>query len=531
MKKAVSAAIIVIMLMLLCGCSNSNDLVLDVSEFNEEETTPVKGGTINLFCDVPDTLNPLVTGYKSVSEVMYLVYDSMFVTENNFSATPLLASGYVAEETNTRYIVKLRKKVQFHDGTDFDANDVISTVEKIFTSDSRYKSSLNNLKSFYATDSHTVVFELAQSQTNFENLLDFPILPSECSDQDYIQENKYFVPCGTGKFKIESMGTNSLILVKNENNRLGEEPYVDNIKISYVQDSSIAKFTFEAMETDVITTDLYTWGDTAMKGEFSTYEYESNRLAFIGINCANTSLSDKNVRKAISDAIDKERLVSDVMYTHGAVVNSPVNPNAFFSGGGYVTDRYELGEALQKLKNAGWLDLDNDGVLDKYFNDAQHSLFFNLVVDSENSGSVRLANLIAENMEQEGIRINVVPLTYWSYVAAVQNGEYDLFVGRIDIADDCDVSFLLKSGGAQNYFRYSSPLLDEAFYKISTADGESSIKNAYKAFDSVFKDELPMIPLYFENDAVFSSIRIKGELAVSRTGIYTGFENVYVKYK
>ncbi|MBE7013231.1 MAG: ABC transporter substrate-binding protein [Ruminococcaceae bacterium] len=529
MKKTVLC--IALTALILCGCGKDTDYTAESGTISAETLEPVRGGIVNLFCDTPDTLNPIVTGYKSVSQVMDLVYDGLFRTENNFSATPVLASGYVAEANNTVYVVKLNKKIKFHNGSDFDAADVVATFRHIANSDSKYKSALADVKSCYAHSDDTVVFELNIPKSNFANLLDFPILPAESSDADFTADNVNFIPDGTGKYKVHTKDAIGITLVENKDYKLSDEPYVDEIRIKFMKDASVAKYNFEAVETDFITTDLYAWGDTAMNGNFSAYEYESNRLTFIGLNCSNFVLSDKNIRKILAGAVDKDKFVSDILYSHGARVDLPVNPNAYFATGGLLADLYESGKTLNLLKGSGWLDLDGDGVLDKYFDDQQYSMSFRLIVNSGNGNAVKLAQMLKSNLAPEGINLDVVYLDYYNYVAAVQNGDYDMFIGRTDIANDCDVSFMLKTGGYQNFYRFSSPDMDDALYRVSVANGENNIKNAYKEFESVFKDEMPVIPLYFETDAVFSSIRIKGDPNVSRTGIFTGFENVYVEYK
>ncbi len=519
---------ILLALLLLCGCSNNIDLTDEITP--DEDLTPVKGGEIRLFCDVPDTLNPIVTGYKSVAEAMYLVYDGLFRTENDFSATPVLSSGYTAYEGNTRYVVRLKKGVKFHDGSSFGAEDVVATVDKIRQSASKYNVNLGNVESCSAQSDGSVVFNLTAPQSNFVNLLDFPIMPSEATANDYLAENKYFTPNGTGKFKVETMVADTLTLTKYDDYH-GDEPYVDGVVITYVKDNSIAKYSFEAMEFDVITTDLYSWGDTSMTGDFATTEYESNRLTYLGLDCTNKVLADSAVRRAISTAVDKSEIVSEVMYTHAAVASSPINPNAFFANNEYVHAVYEAGKAKEELKATGWLDLDGDGVLDKYFDEQQLSLSFNLIVNAENDVAMRLASYLADHMAGEGIRLNIVGLTYWEYVAAIGNGEFDMFIGRTDIANDCDISFMLGSGSDRNFFRYGSSAMEGALYNIQVADGTHSIKNAYKSFDTVFKDECPFVPLYFETDAVFSSVRIKGDVGISRTGVLTGLHKAFVKYK
>ncbi len=525
MKKLFS---VILILLLLCSCGDGGE-VDGVSRVNED-LTPLKGGEIRLFCDFPDTLNPIATSYKSVSEVMYLVYDGLFRTENDFSAVPVLSSGYTASANNTQYVVRLKKGVKFHDGTEFDGNDVVSTVDRIKSSNSKYNSNLSNVASYAVQEDGSIVFNLKAPQSNFVNLLDFPIMPSELGNNDYAVPNPGFVPVGTGRFKPDSLTSETLLLVKN-NDYHGKKPYVDNIKITYVKDKNIAKYSFEAMEFDVITTDLYSWGDTSMSGDFTSVEYESNRLTYLGLNCLNAALADKGVRRAFSTAVDKSSLVSEIMFTHAAVVSTPVNPNAFFANNEYVHAAYEKGKAKEELKSVGWLDLDGDGVLDKYFGEQQLSLSFALVVNADNPSALSLAQLLAQQMGENGIHLNIVPLDYISYISAIINGEYDMYIGRMDIANDCDISFMLESGGSQNYFRYSSAAMDGVLQNIRKADGTHNVKSAYSAFDAMFKDEQPFIPLYFETDAVFSSVRIKGDVGMSRTGVYTGLDDAFVKYR
>lgn len=518
-------AVLAAFVLLLCGCGGGGG----TADIGDLDVTPVKGGEIRLFCDFPDTLNPVTTGYKSVSQVMRLVYDGLFRTENDFSATPVLASGYTADDGNRRYVIGLKENIKFHDGTDFDATDVAATVEKIRKTQSVYNANLQNVVSCSALADGSVEFVLAEPQANFVALLDFPILPSEASDRDYLSENRGYYPEGTGKFKVKAVDGKGITLVRNEA-YFDEKPYADGARITYIKDRSVAKYSFEAMEFDAITTDYYPWGETAMSGDFNTTEYVSNRLVYLGLDCANPILSDSAVRRAISTALDKESFVETLLYTHGAVADSPVNPSAYFADSEYEREAYEAGNAKAELKNAGWLDLDGDGIFDKYVNDEQISLVFNLIVNAQNPTLLACAQLIAEQLSAEGISVNVVELTYEEYLAAVYAGQFDMFVGRIDIANDCDLSFLLSGGGVQNHFNYNSPNMNSALKEIASAADNGSVKESYKKTEDLFRKEMPLVPIYFETGALFTTVRLKGDTDVSRTGVFSGLQNVFINY-
>lgn len=520
---------ILLILLMLCGCGKGKNS--DVQVTPDSGMTPARGGEIRLFCDMPDTLNPIVTGYVSVSEVMYLVYDGLFKTENDFSATPVLASGYTAQSGNTQYIIRLKSNIKFHDGSSFGAEDVVSTMDRIRESESVHRTKLSNVASYVVMDDGSVLFNLWTPDSNFPNMLDFPILPAEvnANGNNYLAENKYFYPVGTGKYAVADITADSLSLTVNSGYFDGV-PYIEKVDIKYLKDNGIAKYSFEAMEFDVITTDLYSWGDTSISTDSNVVEYESNRLVYLGFDCSNTALNDKPVRKAVSTAINKQEIVSKYVYSHASVAHSPVNPNAYFANNEYVHTVYEPGKAKGELNSAEWLDLDGDGVLDKYFDDEMISLSFNLVVNGDNPTLASVADYISSSLLGEGIKINVVKLSYDEYVAAVQNGEFDMYLGRTDIADNCDVAFMLQTGGERNYFKYSSQEMEGALFNAKSAEGTHNVKNAYKVLDNVFKDECPLVPLYFETDGVFSSVRIKGDMNISRTGVFTGMNNAFINY-
>ena len=63
------------------------------------------------------------------------IYDALVDFDSNFQLIPRLATSWESNEDATEWTFKLREGVKFHDGTDFDASDVVYTYRRILDPD------------------------------------------------------------------------------------------------------------------------------------------------------------------------------------------------------------------------------------------------------------------------------------------------------------------------------------------------------------------------------------------------------------
>ena len=154
MKKRI-LLIMLSLILILSGCFSGNDENKEAS--NSDKNVPKLGGTLNLSSYSPDTMNPLVTKYSSVRDFLYLIYEGLFIVNEDLSVNPVLATDYSVSDGNTVYTVNLAKNVKFHDGSSFDANDVVATMQYIQNYDSVYADKLSNVKAYSTKGNNTVV--------------------------------------------------------------------------------------------------------------------------------------------------------------------------------------------------------------------------------------------------------------------------------------------------------------------------------------------------------------------------------------
>ena len=175
-------SIILALAVLVCGCSITDKSKTAVQ--TEVQNSQEEADVIRLGCVPPDTLNPLITVHASVSDFLSLVYEGLFQTEPDQTATPVLASEIIASDDNTVYTVKLKEGIRFHNGKAFTSADVTATLDYIFMYGGKYAYIKDKILLYAAESDYSVKITLNSSVSDFANLLDFPILPSGLIDTD-----------------------------------------------------------------------------------------------------------------------------------------------------------------------------------------------------------------------------------------------------------------------------------------------------------------------------------------------------------
>jgi len=535
MKKRILVLLLLIIL-ILTGCFSNIGKKENVSE--DGGANPKVSGVLNLSSYSPDTLNPLVTKYSCVRDFLYLVYEGLFIVNEDLSARGVLATDYAVSEGNTKYTINLQKDVTFHDGSKFNADDVVATFEYIQNHDSIYNDNLKNVKSYNAKDKNTVVIKLNSPQVNFVNNLDFPILPSKLSASDFKETTSSFVPVGTGRYLYDrSLPYEGIELSVNESWHGKTKVYIPTVNIRFVSDNEGMLYAFDSNETDIITTERARWGEFPYTGKYRTGEITTNKYNYIGFNTNNSAFADAKVRKAVYTIIDREDLVERVLFSHAVPAECPITPKAYFASASEKKEKKEIAEAVDFLK--------------------EQDLSLYLLYNEESVQKKNIADYIAKKFSELGIEITLTYVPYDSYIDKIKSGDYTMYIGEVNMSTDADVGFMFDSVEApapvpeeseeaedsvaitevaeifstsENIFcNFSSTELDGIIYNLNTATTEANAAIAYRNFADFFKTNAIQVPLFFTNEAIFVNSRIKGKIKTNLTNFYADFGELYIE--
>ncbi|MCX7929449.1 MAG: ABC transporter substrate-binding protein [Chlorobi bacterium] len=347
------------------GCKQRNDY----HPLRPAHGEPNFGGfyRINMIRGNPNGLDPVLITSKLADDIALQIYDRLVTFDSLLRPQPELARAWTISPDGRRYTFHLRTDVHFHDdpcfpggrGRRMTADDVVYSLTRACDPQARttafwvFKDKVRGAARYYAArsqgnatvrtiegiraiDDSTVVIELERPYAPF--LLQLTnafgcIIPREAVE--YYNENFFRHPVGTGPFRFVWWKDDyGMLLIRNpyywQYDRWGNRlPYLDSLLITFVKDDKIQLRQFldgQLEESYSIPTELFD----------AIVEPRTRRLRrtigaqlqscpalltwFLDFNCAVEPFSDPQLRRAISWAIDRERLVRYVLR------NSPAAP-------------------------------------------------------------------------------------------------------------------------------------------------------------------------------------------------------------
>jgi len=496
---------------------------------------PSEGGVLNLASYAPDTLNPLCTGYACMADYLYLVYESLFTVNEDLTVKGVLAEGYKVKDKNTVFSVTLKKGVKFHDGSSFTADDVVSTFDYLRTYPTNYSYSLRNVKSYSAKGNYEVEITLDAPQANFAANLDFPVLPSGLTSGDFNSDNSSFKPNGTGRYKYEKTNPyESVVFSKNSAWHGDTAVYIPKVCIRFVDGKDAIAYAFDSGETDMVTTDYGRWGEFSYTTKHNAYEITTTKYVFVGLNTRNSAFSDVELRRKLNGIIDKNDVVDSVMFSHAVKADNPITSKVHF---------YRSDKDKESKPETGKI--------------TEEKLSTYILYNEESKIKDNVAGYIKKLMEEAGVKVELTKVSYDSYIEKIKSGDYQIYIGEVDIKRDCDLRFMFNTApvpvaapaegeedtteeetpyippvsGSTAICDYSHTELDNIINNINSAENEETKKVAYNNLSVYFEEKVPQIPLVHVNDAIFVSKRIAGKIEPNLTSFFADIGEIYIPEK
>ena len=145
-----------------------------------------------------------------------MVFDRLVGVDKNFSPIPELALTWSSNEDLTEWTLQLREGVKFHDGSVFDAADVVYSIERMIDPefDSPIRAVLGVISSASAVSDYEVKLTLSTGEADLPLLLaDYRALMTPLDSQATIGKT----PIGTGPFKMQTFDpAGTTVLLANE---------------------------------------------------------------------------------------------------------------------------------------------------------------------------------------------------------------------------------------------------------------------------------------------------------------------------
>jgi peptide/nickel transport system substrate-binding protein len=430
----------------------------------------------------PDQLDPHVTTAYPSFQVLENVYDTLVVPNaEDLTMEASLAESWETSEDQLTWTFTLRDGVTFHDGSEFDSADVVYSYNRIIDEDLTNADRFANVAAVEAPDPRTVVIRLSQPTPNLlERIGAFKgmaILPENAAeDLDLTTEAN-----GTGPFQLESSDASSTVLTAYEDH-WGGAPTVGGVEFRYITEPTAALTALQNGEVQ--------WTDNVPPQQIESLEGDdtvelqttpSVDYWYLSMNYARAPFDNRDVRRAISFAIDREA-VAEAAWFGAAEPNQTAIPEASSFHFDYAPFQPDPDQARQLLQQAG----------------VQTPLTMGLMVTDQFPETVTAAQVIASQLEPIGINVEIETLDFATWLDRQGAGDYDAFylgwLGNLDPAAFYQDQHV--TGGTNNYQGYSNPEVDRLLQAGAVEPDEAARKQLYDQAAQIIVDDVSYLYLY-----------------------------------
>lgn len=484
------------------------------------------------------SLNPLFAFTEvesNLGELLFLslVYHKWDQKNGEMLSEKILAKEIIWNKDSSEVEITIRDDCYWTDGEKITVDDIIYTYE--ISSDPEIESSLlgyySNFitlesgkidvsKTFKVLSDKKMIVKFKEGSHPSEIDLDILILPKHVLSKipkDKLSSASFnHSPVTSGAYKIKEWKRNHYILLeKNDKSFLVNSntiPYVEfkiipdyNNRISQLKNGEIDYLDYIESENIDEIRNTNNFNIEFLKGRF--YDY----LGFINNRDGKPHylFGDAKVRRAIAYALDRETVINKFLFSTGDLASGPVS-DIFKS----ILQKelkailYNPDSAKILLKEAGFVDLNKDGVLEKNNRD----FTFTLYLSSGNPKRIYASEIFKENLAAVGIKMNVTILDINDFMEKLFAKKLDAWMIGFGNSIPINLKPVWYSDTKQaqmNFFNYKNSQVDsllDAFERVSSKKKKNQILNRVNKL--IYKDQ-PCVFLYYLDNVVAINKRIK----------------------
>lgn len=474
----------------------------------------------------PENFNPQINTTGTSFDAARPVFNQLVEFEpGTTKIRPGLAESWVVSPDGLEVTFNLRKGVKFHSSKtfkptrDFNADDVLFSFNRMWKEDNPYHKVSGGaydyfndmemptlLKSIEKIDDHTVKFTLTKPNAPFlANLgMDFAtIFSAEYADvmlkagkPETIDQQ----PIGTGPFTFVAYQKDAVIRFKAFPDFWGPKAKIDDLVYAITKDPTARWAKLQKNECQVMIgpnpADLPAMGKDE---NVNLLSQPGLNIAYLSFNVTKPPFDKKEVRQALTMAIDQATIIKDVYGGAGQAAKNFIPPTIWSYNDAIEPYKYDPAKAKEMLKAAGVAE----GI--------ESDLWWMPVTRPYNPNAKRIAELMQADFEKVGIKTKLVSYEWGEYRKRLQAGEHQM--GQLgwsgDNGDPDNFFFLLGCEGArpggQNLSKWCDQDFEALFQKAKSTFDVAERTKLYEQMQVIAHEQAPVFNI--AHSIVYEPIR------------------------
>ena len=488
----------------------------------------------------PETLDPALNSAVDGGNMLITLFETLLIIDQDNKVQPGQAEKYEVSPDGLTWTFTMRDGLKWSDGTELNAKDFEYTFKRIADTNvaapyaetvigmiEGYKDAIDsknpeklNVKA--SEDGKTLTIKLAYPCSYFDKIVAFgtmsPVQKATVEKNGDSWATKPETYVCNGPYTItEWTPSEKIVCKKNENYKGGwDSSKIVNDKLTFLllEDSS-ASYTAYTGGTAQLIKDVPTEEIPTLKKDKKD-EFNVDPILgtyYLSMNLNKAPFNNKNVRKALSLAIDRDYVANTVMqgtytpaYNYVGTGVDDVDPGKFLenskaANGGktYISEDYKanLEEAKKALAEAGYPEGKGFPTITYSTNDAGYHK--------------ALAEYLQQVYKDLGITMNIDIVDWSSFTPKRRAGEYEMARNGwvMDYNDASNMIELFTSTNGNNDGKYNNPAFDKAMNDSKVADKTAHFAALHEA-EKIVSEDYGFIPVAYYNDFWLQSTSLKG---------------------
>lgn len=483
---------------------------------------PANGGEfLEGIVGLPHMINPVLAITDVDRDISSLVYSGLMKYKDGVLVEDL-AESYKVSDDGLIYTFTLKPNLLFHDNTPLTTDDIAFTIQKVQNEalKSPRKADWNNI-TVKIISPKEIQFILKQPYSPFITNTTLGIIPkhiwNNLNDDQFIFSENNIEPIGSGPYLIKDITRDNSGIPEEYNlvsfkKYYNQKAHINLITLVFFADiekaiSALENGTIESLaeipsdQINRFVVDCLTKTDCEAKQKYSIISTPLPRIFGIFFNQNNNQvLADKNVRQALSIAIDRSNIIDSTLNGYGEAITGPL-PYGLNNQKTVNIPKQDLALARSILEKSGWTKNPTTGIYEKKGpKNTLQILAFDLAT-SDASDLKQTAEIIKSAWTAIGVKINIKIFDSGElYQNIIRPRKYDaLLFGQL-IGKDRDIYAFWHSSQRNspglNVAMYANSKADSILEKIRTTNDEKLRKTKYEEFTKLINDDLPAIFLY-----------------------------------
>ncbi len=480
---------------LLGGCGIQEDPYTPTGNalYSEDETLPAQDEVTKEKVTIPyysgRSLNPFECTDQTNRAVLSLIYQGLFVQDQDHEVWPILCESYRVSWDLKTYHFTLAK-ASFADGTAVTAEDVVKSLKTAEKSPA-YKGRFNQVEEFSVTKDGEIQIKLKVPCESLLTLLDVPIV--KASQVDDAQ------PLGTGPYVFQT-GTPATLERRVDWWCTGGVP-VTAKSITLMEAGTPAELrdAFEFAGLSMVSTDPGSNSYADFHSDYELWECENGIFLYLGCNENSPVFGNKDLRQSLIRSIDREAIVNEIYRGFAAAAVLPAVPGSPYYSDAlaqeYAYDTMYLAQAVEEHRELA-------------------ENIVTLLVNGDDGIRLRVAHRIAKDLQTYGLKVTVQALPTKEYTKALEAGTYDLYLGQTRLSANMDLTAFFAKDGSLSVGGMADPVI----YSLCL-DALANVGNYYNLHQRILEDSL-LCPILFRSYAVYTQRGVFRELNPSRDHLF-----------